>query len=113
MKTCTPVLLLSFACAIGASSLLADELPPDSAVLSGCIACHTAEGKPAQAGWPHLAGMTKAEIVGKLEGHRQALIGDSMMTKIARNLTDAQIDAVAEYYSRLVRPRPQPIRVIE
>ncbi|NVK44185.1 MAG: hypothetical protein HWE39_23335 [Oceanospirillaceae bacterium] len=82
-----------------------NELP---AAVAGCVECHRAQGVPGLPGWPRLAGMDRSAIVDILRGHRDRLVPDSTMDKVASTLDDAQIDAAADYYSRLEPSDPPP-----
>lgn len=70
-------------------------------IIEGCTECHSQQGKAAISGWPPIAGMAKDDIVGKLKGHRLKVVDDSMMSKVAHDLSDQQIEQIAEYYSAL------------
>jgi cytochrome c553 len=82
-------------------------------VAKGCANCHHKEGQPALVGWPYLAGMEKAKLVDILRGHRDNLVPDSTMDKIAASLTDSEIDAVADYFSKLDRTDPPPFPTLD
>ncbi|GGO80427.1 hypothetical protein GCM10011348_17060 [Marinobacterium nitratireducens] len=82
-----------------------DEVP---AAVAGCVECHQAQGLPGMPGWPRLAGMERSAIVEILRGHRDRLIPDSTMDKVAAYLDDAQIDAAADYFSRIEPGDPSP-----
>lgn len=72
------------------------------ALVARCSECHTQGGLAGVPGWPSIAGMDKALIIGKLKGHRAGLVNDSTMKKVAHDLTDKQIEAVAEHFSTLL-----------
>ena len=75
-----------------ASGVPASNIPP-------CGTCHT------NAAYPHLAGQHAGYIAGQLrlwkKGHRPKEGNAAMMASIAEHLSDADIDAVAAYYSQL------------
>ena len=83
------------------SSLGADEVDT-GALIARCSECHTEKGLAGIPGWPSIAGMDKDIIVGKLKGHRAGLINDSTMKKVAHDLSDKEIDDVAEHFSTLL-----------
>mgnify|MGYP000117867142 FL=1 len=87
-----------------------DNIPPD--VLNACSQCHEHTGSAAIPGWPPLNTMTKQQIVSKLKGHREQIIPDSTMSKVTFELTDQQIEDIADYYSAQDDISQQPIRVI-
>jgi cytochrome c553 len=79
-------------------TLHADEI--DVGELAGaCSQCHGPAGDAAIPGWPPLVKMSKEEIMDKLNGHRAGRVPDSTMSKVAFELSDAQINAIAEYYA--------------
>ena len=74
------------------------------ALVARCSVCHTEKGLAGIPGWPAIAGMDKDVIVAKLKGHRAGLVNDSTMKKVAHDLTDKEIDAVAEHFSTMLPP---------
>jgi len=68
---------------------------------SVCTECHGTVGQSAIPGWPPIAGTSKAELVSKLKGYRANFVLESVMTDVAHNFTDSQIDEIADYYSQL------------
>ena len=72
------------------------------ALVARCSECHTEKGLAGIPGWPAIAGMEKGIIVAKLKGHRAGLVNDSTMKKVAHDLTDKEIDAVAEHFSTML-----------
>ncbi|MGR8932336.1 MAG: c-type cytochrome [Gammaproteobacteria bacterium] len=93
-----PAVVLPLSLGCGA---VADELDTGS-LIARCAVCHTKEGLAGIPDWPAIAGMKKEFIVGKLKGHRAGLVNDSTMKKVAHDLTDAQIDAVADHFSKML-----------
>lgn len=81
--------------------LAADEVDIGS-LIARCSECHTEKGLAGIPGWPSIAGMDKDIIVGKLKGHRAGFINDSTMKKVAHDLSDKEIEAVAEHFSTLL-----------
>lgn len=67
-----------------------------------CMSCHGAqgEGNPA-AGFPALAGLSSAYLVKQLHDLANGSRQNAIMGPMAKGLTDAQIQAVASYYSGL------------
>ncbi len=70
-------------------------------LIARCSLCHSSAGLPGMAGWPAIAGMEKQLIIGKLKEHRAGIVEDSTMKKVASDLSDEDINAVAEYFSKL------------
>lgn len=79
---------------------------------SVCAACHGADGNTPIAGSPKLAGQYYDYLVQTLKEYRAGMRGNSIMelqttqalvdaAQQARELTDAEIESLAEYYSSL------------
>ena len=85
------------------SPLIADEVDI-GALVARCSECHTEKGLAGIPGWPAIAGMDKDIIVAKLKGHRAGLVNDSTMKKVAHDLTDKEIEAVAEHFAGMLPP---------
>ena len=99
MKKLLFLTLLSFA------SFAFAEAP---AVFKKCIACHGADAKkvaPGSKGGVTIAGMAKDELVKELKGYRAKTADNggakAIMYGQAANLSDADIEALAEYISKL------------
>jgi cytochrome c553 len=102
-------LLLGLLCA---SAALADT--PDGATLAHqgnghgvapCQACHGTDGDgQAAAGFPRLAGLPQAYLRKQLDDFASGLRTNATMQPIATDLSDAERDAVAAYYSKLPIP---------
>lgn len=111
-----PKNIIPLFCALVATAQAAAAGEEPSAIpdlLAACSQCHSQSGQAALPGWPSLSDMDSKEIVGKLKGHRNLIVPDSMMSKIAFELTDQQIEEIAEYYSNQEDPSQQPIRLLE
>jgi cytochrome c553 len=74
-----------------------------------CMACHGADGggQPA-AGFPRLAGLPEAYLRKQLEDFAGGSRTNATMQPVAMALSDAERDAVAEYYSKLPAPASTP-----
>ncbi|AWK61318.1 cytochrome c553 [Helicobacter cinaedi PAGU611] len=99
MKKLLFLTLLSFA------SFAFAEAP---AVFKKCIACHGADAKkvaPGSKGGVTIAGMAKDELVKELKGYRAKTADNggakAIMYGQAANLSDADIEALADYISKL------------
>jgi hypothetical protein len=61
-------------------------------------------------GWQPLGEMDEATIASKLRGYRAKLVTDSTMTKVAHDLSDEEISAVADFYaSNNQQPETSPV----
>lgn len=99
MKKLLFLTLLSFA------SFAFAEAP---AVFKKCIACHGADAKkvaPGSKGNVTIAGMAKDELIKELKGYKAKTADNggakAIMYGQAANLSDADIEALADYISKL------------
>ncbi|MBW4049741.1 MAG: c-type cytochrome [Proteobacteria bacterium] len=70
-----------------------------------CMSCHGAAGEGnAAAGFPRLAGLPAGYVAAQLRAFAQGTRGNSLMSPIAKAMSDAQITAVANYYAKLPKP---------
>jgi cytochrome c553 len=68
-------------------------------VAANCANCHGTLGKSSGA-MPSLAGQSKVYLVEQMRAFRDGKRTATIMHQIAKGYTDAQIDAVAEHFSR-------------
>jgi len=66
-----------------------------------CQTCHGVDGQATLAGTPHLSGQQKEYLVEQLRAFRSGARRNEQMNIIAKPLTDAQIDDLAEWYSSI------------
>ncbi len=91
--------------ALMAAALL---LPPGEAraqaplVAEGCLGCHGPNGAGAGA-VPAIAGRDAAELRAQLAAFRANERPGTIMGRVARGYTDAELAAVAEHFARLPR----------
>ena len=86
------------ALAIAALPLAAAAQAPLAA--EGCLGCHGPEGKGVP-GAAAIAGRDRAELVAIMIAFRANERPGTIMGRIARGYTDAEIVAVAEHFSRI------------
>ena len=77
----------------------APDLAAGKAKAAACAACHGANGVSGNPAWPSLAGQQKDYLVAALKGYRDGSRKNEMMAGMAKGLSDADIDALAAYYS--------------
>ena len=65
---------------------------------ASCAMCHGTDGRSV-GGYEPLAGMTKADIVRKVNGFRSGATPASVMHQISKGYSDAEIQLIAEYFS--------------
>ncbi len=71
-------------------------------VAEGCIGCHGPNGAGA-GGVPALAGRDRAELVALMAAFRANERPATIMGRIARGYTEAEIAAAADHFARLPR----------
>ena len=77
----------------------AQETKEAPALAAVCEECHGSAGEATIPGWPPLSAMSKAQLAGKLRGYRDQQLPDSRMSDVSHNLSDEEIQALADYYS--------------
>ncbi|MEO5810973.1 MAG: c-type cytochrome [Rhodanobacter sp.] len=98
------------ACAV-ASPLVAAQVaaPARPSQLGLCAACHGAQGHASMPGVPNLAGQREDYLRAALRQYRNGQRNVAVMRAAVGPLNDAQLDALAAWYSRqlpLVQGRP-------
>lgn len=68
---------------------------------AACTGCHGVNGVSSNPMWPNLAGQQEGYLVKQLQAFREGVRDDSLMTPMAKTLSDADIDNLAAYYSSL------------
>lgn len=66
-----------------------------------CQACHGAQGISTSSLWPNLAGQKKDYLVLQLKAFRSGARNNPIMNPMSQNLSDSDIDKIAEYFSGL------------
>lgn len=66
-----------------------------------CAACHGPNGISVSPSWPTLAGQYESYLEHALKQYRSGLREDPVMGPLAANLSDREIELLAEYYSEL------------
>lgn len=76
---------------------------------TGCVACHGVDGAGmAESGYPRLAGLPKAYLLGQLQAFRSGTRQSALMERIAKALNEQEMDLVSDYYADLEIPPAQP-----
>jgi cytochrome c553 len=76
-----------------------EDLAAGKARAAVCAACHGANGVSTNPVWPSLAGQQKDYIVAALKAYKDGARKNEMMSGIAKGLSDADMEALAAYYS--------------
>ncbi len=70
-------------------------------VAQACIACHGEKGvSPDPNAYPHLAGQHADYLARALHDYQEGRRKNQVMNAMAANLSDADIEAVADYFAR-------------
>lgn len=72
------------------------KAPPQVAT---CVACHGARGVSSNPQWPNLAGQKASYLLKQLQAFKSGTRENSVMRGIASTLSDADMKALAHYYS--------------
>jgi cytochrome c553 len=75
------------------------DLAVGKARSAACVACHGANGASTNPAWPSLAGQQKGYMVAALKAYKTGTRKNEMMSGIAKGLSDADMEALAAYYS--------------
>ncbi len=92
-----PALLLTLALSSVAPVVAAEPAP---LAAEACLGCHGPDGRGGAGAIP-IAGRDKAEIAAILLAFRANERPGTIMGRVARGYTDAEIAAVADHYSRI------------
>ncbi len=76
---------------------------PGNAKSASCAPCHGANGVSPNPAWPSLAGQSKESLVSALKAYKSGARSNAMMTGVARDLSDADIESLAAYYASASR----------
>ncbi len=66
-----------------------------------CAACHGADGNSINPEWPNLAGQHASYITQQLRAYKSGERVNPNMSAMVTTLTDEDIDAIGEYYSKM------------
>lgn len=80
----------------------ADTKRPAAAQL--CIACHNDKGEPLHSLWPNLAGQNVTYLINQIQAFKHEDRVNAIMGNSAKNLSEQQITAIADYFASLPWP---------
>ncbi len=72
------------------------EIPPKA---QACVACHGADGIGTTPLFPNLAGQHEVYLINAIKAYQDGRRVDPIMNGLAATLNDADIKAIAQYYS--------------
>ncbi len=71
------------------------------ALAANCAQCHGTGGRPAPGSkLPQLAGRKREDLRGLLEAFKEGRTRSTVMGQLAHGYSDAEIDALADYFAR-------------
>lgn len=87
---------------LGANTAHADAAVGKSRAQMACGVCHGQQGLSSLPNAPHLAGQPKIYLVEQLRNYRSGKRQHEVMSVIAKQLTDDDIQNVSDWYASLV-----------
>lgn len=99
------ILLARAAAAVAASALVhapaMAQVDASAAryIAANCANCHGTKGE-AKGAMPSIAGQKREHIAAQMRAFRDGKRAATVMHQIAKGYTDAQIDAIAEFFAR-------------
>lgn len=85
--------------ALGASAMASAQDPNHIRLLaSNCANCHGTDGR-SQGGMPALTGLAKPYFVQQMQDYKSGKRAATIMHQLAKGYTDAEIEALAAYFS--------------
>lgn len=91
----------AFAPAVAALAPIAWAQGALPAAAAACTACHGPKGIAAIPETPHLAGQPPGYLAAQLKAYRDGTRKHEVMNIAARTLSDADIDAIATWFSQI------------
>jgi sulfide dehydrogenase cytochrome subunit len=96
MRPSALVLIVLLTSLHGATAGAAERAP--AALANACAACHGTDGR-SQGAIPTIAGMPASEFVAKMNAFGSSPGKATIMDRIARGLSQAEIDGLAGYFA--------------
>ncbi len=66
-----------------------------------CASCHGTHGKSFDEYMPSLAGIDRNQLIRAMQDYRANRRVSVVMNRVAKGYTDAEIEAIADYFSRI------------
>lgn len=95
--------LAAAALVLAAAAAHAQENPAVRSLAATCANCHGTDGHSATREVASLAGLQKDYIVAQMKAFRDGTRPATIMQQLAKGYSDAQVEQLADYFSR--RPR--------
>jgi len=84
---------------VGAAQVLAD--PSATMMANTCAGCHGTAGKSVGPASPNLAGISESYFTDAMKGFKEGTRPATIMNRIAKGYSDAQIESMATYFAGL------------
>ena len=100
----SPIIFITLVGLFSAQGALAGDAAAGKTKAALCAACHGAEGIAVSPLYPNLAGQNEPYLISSLKAYRDKQRNGglaSLMQPQAANLSDADIDNIAAYFSSL------------
>jgi len=100
----SPVAIIAFLASAAVGTAVSAAETPTPAKVTVCTACHGADGKAVISPYPNLAGQSRAYLVYALKAYKAKDRNGGLaniMQQQAAALSEADINALADYYSSL------------
>jgi sulfide dehydrogenase cytochrome subunit len=97
------VKLVAAALALAAAAAHAQETAVARSLAATCASCHGTDGRSVTAEVVSLAGLSKEHIVTQMRAFRDGTRPATVMAQLAKGYSDAQIELLADYFSRRQR----------
>jgi len=94
------VKLVAAALALVAAAAHAQETAVARSLAASCASCHGTQGRSVTAEVVSLAGLPKDHIVAQMKAFRDGTRSATVMQQLAKGYSDAQIELLADYFSR-------------
>ena len=96
------IVTVGFALTAGtvSTTAIAGDAAAGKAKAESCVSCHGRGGRSTNPNNPNLAGQKKNYLIKALKDYRDKKRTDMMMNSLTATLTDADIENLAEYYSK-------------
>jgi cytochrome c553 len=95
--------LVAAALALAAVAAHAQDNPVARSLAATCASCHGTEGRSVTQEVASLAGLPKEHIVAQMKAFRDGTRPATVMQQLAKGYSDAQIELLADYFSRRTR----------
>jgi cytochrome c553 len=94
------VKLIALALALAAAAAHAQENAVARNLAATCASCHGTDGRSVTQEVASLAGLPKEHIAAQMKAFREGTRPSTIMQQLAKGYSDAQIELVADYFSR-------------